>query len=161
MDEKKVELEILPNGEIRMMYSDETVPKVAEMIGAQVVDVPRASNVEFERTEFGNGWTVRAAHDPELAIRLRKNFILIVHDSISPEDIVVSKEGRIFPFSSREDAILSEIEHFWELLPPGAACAIPKKSFIHDMHPYDLATGNNACRHTEPGECVCAWRCDE
>lgn len=120
--EETIELEVLPSGEIRMMYSDEKVKKVADMIGAEITDVPRASNVEFEKTPHGDGWTVRSAHDPDLSIR-------VYGQTVGGHDLLVSndKELPIAVFPSREDAIKCEIQNFWDLLPPGAACPIPKK----------------------------------
>lgn len=136
VSEEKLEIEVLPSGEIRMMYSDKSVKQVAEILGAKVVDVPRASNVEFERvTEIKNhrfpateGWSVRAAHDPNLALRILSSFNLGVGERYIDSIIVSDNEHlAIALFTDREMAIKSEIEHFWELLPPGASCPVPKK----------------------------------
>lgn len=101
-----VELEIGPTGTIRTIYKDEKLPLLHDL---GKVTVKRASNVEWEEISGQSGWTVRAAHDPELAIRL------VIRDCAFRQ--VVAKEGDIAVFVSREAALESEERFFWELLP--------------------------------------------
>lgn len=108
--EEKIEMEILPNGELRVMYSDKKVPEITEILDATVKSVQRASNVEWE-PDF-KGWTVRAAHDHEIAVR--------AHSQFSPTFVSSDKGFPIVSFEMREEAIAAEIKHFWELLPPAS-----------------------------------------
>jgi hypothetical protein len=103
-----VEFEFSPTGTVRSIYKDELQPVFKEL-GKQKVQ--RASNVEWEESPDGrdNGWTVRAAHDPELAVRA------VLKDSAYRR--VVSKNGELLYFTTREHALEAEVEHFWELLP--------------------------------------------
>lgn len=97
-----VEIEVTPDGTVRGIYKDE----LAELYGALgKMKVARASNVEWEL----DGWTVRAAHDPNLAIRS------VIKDGAYR--LVVSREGELTVFVTREAALASELDHFWELLP--------------------------------------------
>jgi hypothetical protein len=102
------EIEVTPAGKIRTVYKDEQLPTL-EKLGA--VSVHRASNVEWEEIGNEKGWTVRAAHDPELAIRT------IFDKAHSSFRRVVSREGDIAVFTTREAALGYEVLHFWELLP--------------------------------------------
>ena len=100
-----IEFVIGSNGAIRSLYKDERLP-FFERLGK--LSVKRASNVEWENIE-GGGWTVRAAHDPELAIRIQKLPGLLKR--------VVARTGDILVFVTREAALGAEQSHFWELLP--------------------------------------------
>ena len=102
---EKAEFEILPSGEVRMMYHDESSRQVAELLGAKIVDVPRASHVEWEKEGGSAGWSVRAAHDPELAIR--------AHGT----GWALATKGPIKLFDTREAALEAERACFWDLLP--------------------------------------------
>lgn len=97
------ELKIGPDGTIETIYQ-EGLETFASDMGAEVVSVCRASNVEWEDKEHHKGWTVRAAHDPELALR------------VVDAQIVVSREGDVATFMTREAAIKQEVKYFWELL---------------------------------------------
>jgi len=104
------ELEIGPGGVIRTIYQD-GIEDFAKEIGADITRVCRLSNVEWEyESTTGRakgGWTVRAAHDPRYALRL----------SIK-DGIVVSTEGTLCVFDTRDDALRAEADHIWLLLPP-------------------------------------------
>ncbi len=108
MTKKKVELEVGPTGTMRAYY-DDSVAGALKKLGS--MSVKRASNVEYEKGKEEEGWTVRAAHDPELAIRV------ILEGACFKR--VVSKTGDLLFFNTREDALDAELTHFWELLPPG------------------------------------------
>jgi len=107
-----IEFEFTPTGRVRTIYKDER-QRVYHELGK--LSVHRASNVEWERSKDGRdyGWTVRAAHNPKLAIRA------IISGGRYKR--VVSEEGELLYFNSREAALETEVEHFWELLPPEQA----------------------------------------
>lgn len=114
-----IELEISPDGTVRTIYSDE-VHAFAEELGFTISKIQRASNVEWEEIEAlaegwdrkVEGWTVRAAHRPSLAIRYARQ-------DRSPSPVMeVSETGPIVVFKSREEALKFEVRHFWKLLPP-------------------------------------------
>jgi hypothetical protein len=79
--------------------------------------VKRASKIEYEEVAIDNeikrGWSIRAEHDPELALRMKYEANRFV-------DFVVSKDPSlpIIVFHKREEALRFEVEKFWELLPP-------------------------------------------
>lgn len=102
--EDTVELEIAPGGVVRSLYRDQD-QELMKLLGE--AEVARASNVEWEKL-FG-GWTVRAVHNPELAIRC--------HSPVSPTFVDGLGSGPIVSFATREEALAAEIKHFWELLP--------------------------------------------
>jgi hypothetical protein len=104
---EKFELVIDAEGRARSIYKDET-KSVVDALGA--AKVARASNVEWEELHGDKGWTVRSAHDPELAIRL-----VILRGAYRQ---VVSREGLVAVFLTREAALESEVRFFWDLLPP-------------------------------------------
>lgn len=106
-DEKAIAINFTPQGVMRSIYKDELLP-LYESLGKPKVQ--RASNVEWEESSDGSGWTVRSAHDPELAIRS------ILQDCCYKR--VVSRIGDLLVFVTREAALEAEVEHFWELLPP-------------------------------------------
>jgi hypothetical protein len=101
MKEKKLEISITDDGEVRAYYNDD-VPDIGKELGK--MQITRASNVEWEAAE--EGWTVRAAHDPTLAIRF-----------VEGCGIIPSREGDMVSFSSREEALECERHYFWELAP--------------------------------------------
>jgi hypothetical protein len=105
-----IAIKFSPDGTARCIYKDEHV-NMYDALGD--LKVQRASNVEWERCEDQEieGWSVRAAHNPELAIR-------IVLENCQFKKIV-SIEGEICLFETRKDALENEVEYFWELLPPG------------------------------------------
>jgi hypothetical protein len=104
---KPIELMVAPNGDVRSVYDDARLEVFEAMKGK--MSVQRASNVEWETLEDTSGWSVRAAHDPELAIRC------ILGDGMYKR--VASKTGDILLFTTREAALEAEQDHFWELLP--------------------------------------------
>ncbi len=123
--EKKISLDFGTDGVIRTIYSDE-LPELAEKIGGEISTVCRASNVEWEKVEVPAsernpqlaGWSVRAAHDPQLALRVKtvKNIT-----TMTEKDVVTCSRDESLPimlFSTREGAIREEVENFFNLLPP-------------------------------------------
>ncbi len=96
-----------PDGTIETVYDDKLLDLTKEM-GGELAQVCRASSVEFERGTSHNGWTVRAAYDPTLAIRLHP-----VTGMIGP-----SRKGMLIYYRTREKALLAERKFFWDLLPP-------------------------------------------
>ncbi len=102
-----VEFKIEADGTICTVYQ-EGIEEFARDLGADGLKRScRASNVEWEEVSGqGKGWTVRAAHDSELAIRLEGDVK------------VVSRTGPIVVYTTREAALEDEIKQFWKLLPP-------------------------------------------
>lgn len=104
----EVEIEVRPGGKMRMIYQD-GVEEFAKEIGAEITSVRRLSNVEWEEINGYKGWTVRAAHDSELALRyVIKGGQMTYH---------ASKEGDIVIFVFREAALAAESDAVWDLLP--------------------------------------------
>jgi hypothetical protein len=95
------EIRIMQDGSIEGIYQD----GLAEALGCDVETVRRASNVEFEDFNGRQGWTVRAAHDPQRAIR-----------TIDGDGHFVGYEGTIVTYDNREEALADEVLFFWELL---------------------------------------------
>lgn len=121
--EKELLFDVTPDGTIRTIYKDSNVP-VIKSIG-EISKIARASNVEWEvienpinaRFPATQGWSVRAAHDPELALRVESSPLM---GSGYLDTVKVSRDNHlaVILFSTREVAILCEEEHFFELLPP-------------------------------------------
>lgn len=121
---RKTTLEIGTDGIVRMVYSDD-LWAFAERIGGDMKATCRASNVEWEtvsriRTSQDhdaphdlNGWVIRAAHDKELAIRMKDK------DS-GTDEVVCSRDPNLelAVYENRKTAIEVEIQFFHELLPP-------------------------------------------
>jgi superoxide dismutase len=105
-----IELQFTPDGKVRSIYKDERQSLFREFGDLKV---KRASNVEWEKTFHGSGWTVRAAHDPELAIRIFYNTGRACY-----EQVVSRTYGLIATFPTREAALDAELAFFWALLPP-------------------------------------------
>lgn len=101
---KSIQLEIAEDGTIRTIYQDGILPLLEDLAAAKA-SISRASDVEWEN----DGWTVRAHHDTDLAIRL------IVRGGAYTR--VVAKEGELAVFPNREDALEAERALFWQLLP--------------------------------------------
>jgi hypothetical protein len=97
----ELELRVNPDGSIEGIYDD----NLAEAIGAEVKEVRRASQVEYEDFQGRKGWTVRAAHDLHLCLR-----------TVDGGPITVSREGTVCTFQTREEALEEEVKHFFELL---------------------------------------------
>lgn len=123
--EKIVSLDVGSDGVIRTIYKDE-LNDFAKRIGGEISTVCRASNVEWERLEKPasernpqlTGWSVRAAHDPQLAIRVQT---IPHHQTKTAKDVAVCSRDTSLPimlFSTREGAIEAEIHNFFKLLPP-------------------------------------------
>lgn len=104
---KSIELMVAPNGDVRSVYEDSRLEIFEAMKGK--MSVQRASNVEWETVDGEGGWSVRAAHDPDLAVRC-----ILAGGGYRR---VVSKIGDILLYTTREAALEIEQKHFWELLP--------------------------------------------
>lgn len=103
---EEVSFVIGPGGTVEGIYKD----GLAEALGAETKEVRRASLVEWEDIKVAKGWTVRAAHNPELAIRMSCSSPLQL--MVSASDVV----GNVAVFISREMALEYEQKFFWELL---------------------------------------------
>lgn len=101
-DEFEVEIS---DGKIRTIYQ-EGIEEFAEQIGASVSSVCRLSHVEWEKIGDSGGWTVRSAHDPDLALRRQED-----------GTVQVSVMGEIEKFHKREEALAEESRFVWALLP--------------------------------------------
>lgn len=104
----EITLQITEIGTIRSIYKDGQSQELKDLLEAKMT-VGRASHVEWEDLPKP-GWTVRACHDPELAIRFTGKLAPLV---------LVSRQGEIICFDTREAALKYEVEHFWDLLPTG------------------------------------------
>ena len=104
---KPIELVITPSGDIRSVYDDSRLELFGQLKGK--MSVKRASIVEWEELNEDSGWTVRAFHDPDLAIRL------VVENGAYRQE--VRHEGTLAVFTTREAALESEMRFFWDLLP--------------------------------------------
>lgn len=109
----EITLQITEDGTIRSIYADNHSQELNELLGAKMV-VERASHVEWEEIDGIAGWTVRAAWDPDLAIRDSKweGFPCL---TVAREKNYCKK---VHVFATREEALKSEVSHFWALLPP-------------------------------------------
>lgn len=128
----KFELRITQDGSIESIYQD----GLAEALGATTKDVKRASNVEFENFDGRQGWTVRSASDPQLAIR-----------TIDGDGRFVGYEGTIVTYDSREEALEDEVMFFWELL-----------GWEKNPCPTHQRIGCMTCRYGEPPD-ACPVNC--
>lgn len=95
-----------PGGTVEGIYQD----GLAEALGAETKEVRRASLVEWEDIKVAQGWTVRAAHNPKLAIRM--SFDPPLHLLVTDSSVV----GNVAVFISREMALEYEQKFFWELM---------------------------------------------
>lgn len=95
MDE--IEIKIDEEGNLKSIYRDDLIGLYNEL---GTVNVSRASDVEYE----GKGWTVRKHSDPEIALRLEN------------DAIIVSRVGQLIYFTTREEALKEEVKHFWEIM---------------------------------------------
>mgnify|MGYP001178124123 CR=1 FL=1 len=95
-----IEIEVSADGSLGMVYQD-GIEEFAESIGAEALRTCRVSYVEPE----GSHWSVRSATDTELAIRWHQN----------GREPVVSREGKLMLFESRDVAIQQEIRFLKEL----------------------------------------------
>lgn len=110
IEREELSFEIGNDGTIRTIYKDD-LPEVADAIGAELSHICRASNVEWERyNDTIKGWTVRAAHEPNLAIRVRDGEYVVASNGLYPADLAF--------FDTREEALKWEVKLFWSLLPP-------------------------------------------
>ncbi len=98
------DLVIDQEGNIEGIYQDD----LAAALGAEIKEVKRASHVEWEKAGGWEGWTVRSALDPEIAIRL------VIKDGAFQQ--VVGREGDIAVFTTREAALEAEVRFFWEIV---------------------------------------------
>lgn len=98
---EQFDLVIDGDGSIEAIYQD----GLAEALGAKTAEVTRASNVEWEKSKDGEGWTVRSATDPKLAICRDEN-----------DQLVVSRDAPIYYFATREKALEWEVKFFWDII---------------------------------------------
>lgn len=118
---QELEFKIGSDGTIETIYHD-GLEKLADAMGADVAQVCRASNVEWEEVSNprstrhlkGRGWTVRSAKNPELALRICSTG----YGAAWVDEIICSKDSvyTIATFATRERAIEWEILYFWQLL---------------------------------------------
>jgi hypothetical protein len=99
---KEFDLKITSDGTIETIYQ-EGLEKFAVGIGGEVVQVCRASNVEFETIGRRKGWSVRSVSRPDLALRR-------IHGEIVPGLV-----GIVVLFPNRKEALAAEVRFFWEL----------------------------------------------
>lgn len=92
-------VEIKPDGTMGMVYQD-GIEEFAKELGAEIKETCRVSYVEPE----GQHWVVRSALDLDLAIRQSPN-----------GEPVVSREGELILFKTRDEAIQQEIRFIEEL----------------------------------------------
>ena len=106
--EDTFEIAVGTNGMVETIYKDE-LADIYRKLG-KVVDIKRASHIEWEDNPDGKGWTVRAAHNPRLVLRKGR----------TPNDLyAVSADDTlaIVYFDLRATALVAERTHFWDLLP--------------------------------------------
>lgn len=116
------EMKIGPDGTVETIYQD-GIEAFAESVGAEISTVCRASDVEWEevaspinaRFPATKGWSVRAAHRPALALRMKSHALM---GNGYMDELVCSDHEHlaIALFDTREDAITQEIKFFWKLL---------------------------------------------
>lgn len=97
-----ISIRITRDGNVESIYKDEMLP-VYDALGLS--KITRASHVEFEN----DGWTVRAAHNPDIAIRKHPH---------KANAYCVGRYGAIVVFQTRERALKAEVDMFWDLIPP-------------------------------------------
>jgi len=123
----EIKVRITADGSVDGVYRD----GIAEALGAKVESVKRASHVEYEKVGEVEGWTVRSAIEPGLAIRL------VIKDGAFRQ--AVGFEGEVALFLSREDALESEVRFFWALL-----------GWSRNPCPTHNILGCMTCRYGEP-----------
>lgn len=123
---KEIIFSVESDGIIRTIYKDE-LNKIAEDMKADITTVCRASEVEWEVVEkplnarfpMTQGWSIRAAHRPQLAIRWSSSLNAGVGERYVDELLCSdNKELAIALFESRENALKWEVHFFDSLLPP-------------------------------------------
>lgn len=118
------ELKVGPDGTIETIYQD-GIEAFAKDMGADVANVCRASDVEWEEIEAPlnarfpatKGWSVRSVKNRLKALRMRSHFNPGFTDERYFDELVCSDDENlaIALFDTREAAITQEIKHFWEL----------------------------------------------
>lgn len=121
---KTFELEIDSDGTIRTIYQD-GIEEFAEDLGAEVAQVCRASNVEWEevsepinkRFPATKGWSVRSAKNGLVALRHKSDFNPGIGERYI-DSVVCSSDTNlgIILFSHRDDALEYEEKFFWQLM---------------------------------------------
>jgi hypothetical protein len=107
---EQLKLEFGADGVIRTMYKD-GLEEVAKIIDAEMTTTCRAAHVEWEEQDGQSGWTIRAVHNKELAVRIKgwgEQEFIVDADPTNP----------VAFFSMREEAIRTERGFFFKLLPP-------------------------------------------
>lgn len=140
---------ITEEGDVDAIYQD----GLAEVLDAETKEVRRASNVEFETIDDKGGWTVRSAHDTELAIRRQAPCCLKPGPAY-----MVGTVGKLAMFDSREDALKWEVRFFWELTHREPAAKGPEIAYLTETefdelpeYSLSLPTGTFIGKK---------WRCD-
>jgi hypothetical protein len=108
MSDETIEIAIGTNGIVEGIHKDELQDFYKKL--GRVVDIQRASHVEWENKPDGKGWTVRAAHDTRLVLR-------DVCSGLSPWTLSADDTLPIAYFELRDDALDAERRHFWDILP--------------------------------------------
>jgi hypothetical protein len=112
----KFELEVDATGKITTIYQS-GIEQFAKELGGEIVKSSRASNIEWETIDGVSGWVVRAAHNPNLAIKRHANVRMsgvtyTYHIGLA----TFSQARHIAVFETREEALKYEEQFFWELL---------------------------------------------
>lgn len=108
MSDETLEIAIGTNGVVESIYEDKN-RDVFKALG-EVRKIQRASHVEWEDAPDGKGWTVRAFHNPRLALRA-------VPSAFTPWTLSADDTLPIAYFAEREKALNAERQHFWDILP--------------------------------------------
>ena len=110
---QEFEVRILPGGVVQTIYQD-GIEAFASELGAEVSSISRASNVEWDK--LLEGWTVKAAHDPRIAICYAVEGRCTTYSRFQVADTC---NRTIAVFDTRDEALKQEVEFFWQLLPKG------------------------------------------
>lgn len=126
MAEKSKTFDFETDGTIRTIYDDD-LGNFAKDLSGEMSVVCRLSNVEWEeiqepinaRFPTKKGWSIRAAHNTELALRIESSLNAGIGRRYI--DTIVCSDNpslAICLFDKREDAIEVEKEFYTKLLPP-------------------------------------------
>lgn len=108
----RFEVTVDEDGTITMIYQP-GVEQHAKDLGGRVVKSERISHVEWEHQH--GGWTVRSAHDPEIAIR-HCGCHLCKDDGVVRYIVGKEDQGPIAVFAERQQALEEEEKAVWKLL---------------------------------------------
>ncbi len=118
MDETVKTFDVDVDGIIRTIYDDSLTKMVPDMSGEMVM-VCRLSNVEWEESQNAKGWSVRAAHHKDLAIRIQRLPDPNIRGKYT-NTLVCSDDTNleIYLFAERDKAIETEKKFYSQFLPP-------------------------------------------